>query len=70
MARLSTFDGLHFLQVKAIGGLGTTIDVVLVNGRLRSSDTIIVAGTEAPIVTQIPWSSHAGAQQRTPCSRM
>jgi translation initiation factor 5B len=41
------------LQVKAIGGLGTTIDVVLVNGRLRVSDTIIVAGQEGPIITQV-----------------
>ncbi len=41
------------LQVKAIGGLGTTIDVILVNGHLRVSDTIIVAGQEGPIVTQV-----------------
>ncbi|CAF5221221.1 unnamed protein product, partial [Rotaria magnacalcarata] len=39
--------------VKAIGGLGTTIDVVLVNGHLRVGDTIIVAGQEGPIVTQV-----------------
>lgn len=39
--------------MKAIGGLGTTIDVVLVNGHLRVGDTIIVAGQEGPIVTQI-----------------
>lgn len=51
--RYSSFDPVRSVQVKAIGGLGTTIDVVLVNGRLRSSDTIIVAGTDAPIVTQI-----------------
>ncbi|XKL64011.1 hypothetical protein PGB90_004097 [Kerria lacca] len=41
------------LEVKAIPGLGTTIDVILVNGYLRESETMIVAGTEGPIVTQI-----------------
>ncbi|XP_073998349.1 eukaryotic translation initiation factor 5B isoform X2 [Rhodnius prolixus] len=41
------------LEVKAISGLGTTIDVILVNGYLREGDTVVLAGTEAPIVTQI-----------------
>ncbi|BET01747.1 translation Initiation Factor [Nesidiocoris tenuis] len=41
------------LEVKAIPGLGTTIDVILVNGYLREGDTAVLAGTEAPIVTQI-----------------
>lgn len=41
------------LEVKAISGLGTTIDVILVNGYLREGETMIVAGTEGPIVTQI-----------------
>lgn len=45
---------LKFLfQVKALPGLGTTIDVILVNGKLKEGDTIIVAGIEGPIVTQI-----------------
>ncbi len=39
--------------MKALQGLGTTIDVILVNGRVREGDTIIVAGQEGPIVTQI-----------------
>ena len=39
--------------MKAIGGLGTTIDIVLVNGHLHVGDTIIVAGQEGPIVTQV-----------------
>lgn len=41
------------LEVKAIPGLGTTIDVILVNGYLREGDTVVLAGTDAPIVTQI-----------------
>lgn len=35
-----------------IGGLGTTIDVILRNGILNEGDTLILAGTEGPIVTQ------------------
>jgi len=41
------------LEVKAITGLGTTIDTILVNGYLREGDTIVVAGTDGPVVTQI-----------------
>lgn len=41
------------LEVKAISGLGTTIDTILINGKLREGDTMILAGTEGPIVTQI-----------------
>lgn len=41
------------LEVKTIHGLGTTIDVILVNGRLHEKDTIVIAGQEGPIVTQI-----------------
>lgn len=41
------------LEVKAITGLGTTIDTILVNGYLKEGDTIVVAGTDGPLVTQI-----------------
>lgn len=34
-------------------GLGTTIDVILVNGSLREGETMVCAGTDGPIVTQI-----------------
>lgn len=39
--------------MKALPGMGTTIDVILINGRLKEGDTIIVPGVEGPIVTQI-----------------
>ena len=41
------------LEVKVIEGLGTTIDVVLVNGILRVNDTIVLCGLNGPIVTTI-----------------
>ena len=41
------------MEVKALPGLGTTIDVILVNGSVQEGETIIVAGTEGPIVTTI-----------------
>jgi translation initiation factor IF-2 len=53
MYKKSFYFIVFVLQVKAIGGLGTTIDVVLVNGHLRVGDTIVVAGQEGSIVTQV-----------------
>ncbi|PIA44237.1 hypothetical protein AQUCO_01700086v1 [Aquilegia coerulea] len=41
------------LEIKVIEGLGTTIDVVLVNGVLHEKDQIVVCGMQGPIVTTI-----------------
>ncbi|XP_053563660.1 eukaryotic translation initiation factor 5B [Bombina bombina] len=53
--RLAHSDELRaqVMEVKALPGMGTTIDVILINGRLREGDTVLVAGVEGPIVTQI-----------------
>lgn len=41
------------VQVKVIAGLGTTVDVILRNGILREGDTMVLAGSEGPFVSQI-----------------
>ena len=41
------------LEVKGIDGLGTTIDIVLVNGELSVGDEIVVCGMKGPIVTKV-----------------
>lgn len=41
------------LEVKAVTGLGTTIDCILTQGRLRYGDHIVIAGSDGPIHTQI-----------------
>lgn len=44
---------LYLCQVKALPGLGTTVDVILVNGKIKEGDTIIMPGTDGPIATQV-----------------
>merc|ERR1719295_582005 len=53
--RLSYTEELQatVLEVKAIGGFGTTIDICLVNGRMKFGQTIVLAGTDGPIVTTV-----------------
>ncbi|XP_060922745.1 eukaryotic translation initiation factor 5B [Limanda limanda] len=53
--RLAHCDELRaqVMEVKALPGMGTTIDVILINGCLREGMTIIVPGVEGPIITQI-----------------
>lgn len=41
------------MEVKSLPGLGTTVDVILVNGSLRVGDVIVLTGTDGPIITQI-----------------
>ena len=50
--RNNTFE-CTVLEVKVIEGLGTTIDVVLVNGVLKIQDTIVLQGLNGAIVTQV-----------------
>ena len=41
------------MEVKVISGLGTTVDVILVDGEIHEKDTLVLAGFDGPIVTQI-----------------
>ena len=41
------------LEVKMIEGLGTTMDVILINGTLKEGQTIVIAGLEGAIVTNV-----------------
>ena len=50
----ATTPPLHqVLEVKTMEGLGTTVDVVLINGTLREGDRMVVCGLGGPIVTRI-----------------
>ena len=53
--KLASSDELQatVLEVKVVEGLGTTIDVVLVNGWLHEGDKIVVCGMDGAIVTTI-----------------
>ncbi|CAM9102567.1 unnamed protein product [Choristocarpus tenellus] len=41
------------LEVKAIEGLGMTVDVIIVNGQLKEGDTMVVCTLDGPVVTTI-----------------
>ncbi len=41
------------LEVKVIEGLGTTVDVVLVNGTMREGDTVVACGLHGPLVATV-----------------
>eukprot|EP01134_Creolimax_fragrantissima_P006578 CFRG6578T1 len=53
--RLAFVDILQctVLEVKVLLGLGTTVDVILSQGRLREGDTIVVSGLDGAITTQV-----------------
>ena len=53
--RLTVTDDVKatVLEKKVIEGLGTTLDVILVDGKLRVGDTIVLCGMNGPVVTQI-----------------
>ena len=57
MAKKLIFDSENLdatvLEVKAIPGLGTTIDVILVNGKLKEGDKVVLAGHDGPFITHI-----------------
>lgn len=41
------------LEVKEVQGLGTTIDIILYEGKIRTGDTIVLAGMQGPIQTKV-----------------
>jgi translation initiation factor 5B len=41
------------MEVKMIEGYGTTIDCMLVDGRVKKDDQIVILGFEGPIVTKV-----------------
>lgn len=49
----STDTQCTVLEVKNMEGLGTTVDVVLVNGTLKEGDPIVVCGLSGPLITRI-----------------
>jgi translation initiation factor 5B len=51
--RLSDELAATVLEVKQVEGLGTTIDVILVNGTLHEGDRIMLCGMDCAIETEI-----------------
>ncbi|KAL3093232.1 hypothetical protein niasHT_022682 [Heterodera trifolii] len=41
------------MEVRSLPGLGTTIDVILINGTLRVNDIMVLTGSDGPIATPI-----------------
>lgn len=41
------------MEVKKIEGLGTTIDVILVNGRIKEGDRFVLSGFSGVITSQV-----------------
>lgn len=41
------------MEVKMIEGYGTTIDCILVDGKIRKDDQIVLLGFKGPIVTKV-----------------
>ncbi|CAK5085656.1 unnamed protein product [Meloidogyne enterolobii] len=41
------------MEVRSLPGLGTTIDVILINGTLHVNDIIVLTGSDGPIATPI-----------------
>jgi translation initiation factor 5B len=41
------------MEVKTIEGLGKTVDAILVNGRIKNGDTVVLGGQNGPITTTI-----------------
>jgi translation initiation factor 5B len=41
------------MEVRVVEGLGTTVDVMLVNGKLSVGDTAIFCGLNGPVQTTI-----------------
>jgi len=41
------------MEVRSLPGLGTTVDVILVNGTLRVNDAIVLTGTDGAIVASV-----------------
>ncbi|KAF1760722.1 hypothetical protein GCK72_008971 [Caenorhabditis remanei] len=43
----------NVMEVKQITGLGTSINVILVNGTMRAGDILVLTGTDGAIVTKV-----------------